>query len=72
MNLNLYIICLDVGWVQHNSDGSTESLSWQVLFEVSSNETVVTVSSGNFTPDDSDFRSSNFLRSSVDVGDSLT
>lgn len=63
---------LDVRWVQHDSNRSTESLWWQVLLEVGSNDTVVTVGSGNLTPDNSDLGTSDLLGSSVYVGDSLT
>lgn len=63
---------LDVRWVQHNSDGSTKGLWWQVLFEGSSHSTIVTVSSSDLTPDDSDLRTSDFLGSTVDVGYTLT
>lgn len=63
---------LDVGWVQHDSDGSTESLGWQVLSEVGSHNTVVAVGSGDLTPDDSDLGTSLLLGASVDVGNSLT
>lgn len=63
---------LDVGWVQHDSNRSTEGLWWQVLLEVGSDNTVVTVGSGNLTPDNSDLGTSDFLGSSVDVSDSLT
>ncbi len=64
--------CLDVRWVQEDSDRSTESLSWQVRSELSSDNTGVTVSSVDLTPDNSDLGTSDFLRASVDVGDSLT
>lgn len=63
---------LDVRWVQHHSDGSTEGLWRQVLLEVGSDNTVVTVGFGDLTPDDSDLGTSDLLGSSVHVGDSLT
>lgn len=63
---------LDVGWVQHDSNRSTEGLWWQVLLEVGSDNTVVTVGSGNLTPDNSDLGTSDLLGSSVDVSNSLT
>ncbi|KAF7584943.1 hypothetical protein EJF18_11106 [Clavispora lusitaniae] len=63
---------LDVGWVQHDSNRSTEGLWWQVLLEFGSDNTVVTVSSGHLTPDNSDLGASDLLGSSVDVSDSLT
>lgn len=63
---------LDVGWVQHDSNRSTEGLWWQVLLEVGSHDTVRTVGSGNLTPDDSDLGTSHFLGSSVHVSNSLT
>lgn len=63
---------LDVGWVQHDSHGSTEGLWRQVLLEVGSDNTVVTVGSGDLTPDDSDLGTSDFLVASVNVGNLLT
>lgn len=66
------MFCLDVGWVEHDSDGSTESLSWQVVLELSSDQTVVTMNSGDLTPDTSDLGTSDFLGSLVDVCNSLT
>lgn len=68
----LIAIPLDVGWVQHDSDRSTEGLWWQVLSEVGSDNTVVTVGSGDLTPDDSDLGTSDLLVASVDVGNLLT
>lgn len=63
---------LNVGWVQHDSNRSTEGLWWQVLLEVGSHNTVGTVGSGNLTPDNSDLGTSDLLGSSVHVSDSLT
>lgn len=63
---------LDVGWVQEDSDRGTEGLSWQVGLEVCSDGTRRTVSSGDLTPDDSNLGTSNLLRSSVDVSNTLT
>lgn len=63
---------LNVGGVQHNSDGSAKGLGRQVLLEVCSDDTVSAVRSDNLSPDDSDLGASNFLGSSVNVGDSLT
>lgn len=63
---------LDVGGVQHDSDRSTKGLGRQVLLEVGSDNTVVTVSSGNLSPDDSDLGASDLLLGSVHVGNSLT
>lgn len=63
---------LDVGWVQHDSHGSTKGLWRQVLLEVGSHNTVVAVGSGDLAPDDSDLGASDFLLGSVDVGNSLT
>ena len=64
--------CLNVRWVQEDSNGSTESLGWQVVSELSSDDTRVTVRSNDFTPDDSDLGTSDFLGSSVDVSNTLT
>ncbi|QBM90984.1 hypothetical protein METSCH_G00240 [Metschnikowia aff. pulcherrima] len=64
--------CLDVGWVQHDSDGSTERLRRQVLLEVGSHDTVVAVGSGDLAPDDSHLGASDLSLTSVDVGNSLT
>lgn len=81
LSFKLYVIeidtytvstCLDVRWVQEDSDRSTESLSWQVRSECSSNDTGVTVCSVDLTPDNSDLGTSDFLGASVDIGDSLT
>lgn len=81
LSFKLYVIeidtytvstCLDVRWVQEDSDRSTESLSWQVRSECSSNDTGVTVCSVDLTPDHSDLGTSDFLGASVDIGDSLT
>ena len=63
---------LNVRWVQEDSDRSTESLGWQIVSEGSSNNTRVTVSSGDLTPHNSNLRTSNFLGGSVDVGNTLT
>lgn len=63
---------LDVGWVQHDSNRSTEGLRRQVLLEVGSDNTVATVGSGDLSPDDSDLGASDLLGSSVHVSDSLT
>lgn len=65
-------LSLDVGWVQHDSHRGTEGLGRQVSLEVGSDNTVVTVGSGDLTPDDSDLGTSDFLLGSVDVGNSLT
>ena len=63
---------LNVRWVQEDSDRSTESLGWQVVSESSSDNTRVTVGSGDLTPHNSNLRTSNFLGSSVNVGNTLT
>lgn len=63
---------LDVGWVQEDSNRSTEGLGWQIVSEGGSNDTRVTVSSGDFAPHNSNLGTSDFLGSSVNVGDTLT
>lgn len=66
------MVCLDVGWVQEDSDGSTEGLGWQVVSELSSDDTGVAVGSGDLAPHDSDLGASDLLGRSVDVGNALT
>ena len=63
---------LDVRWVQEDSDSSTESLWRQVVSELGSNDTVVTVSSSDLTPHDSNLGASNLLGGPVDIGNALT
>ena len=63
---------LDVRWVQEDSNRSTEGLGWQIVSEGGSNDTRVTVSSGNLTPHNSNLRTPDFLGGSVDVGNTLT
>lgn len=67
-----HAIKLDVRWVQKDSDGGTEGLGRQVVSEVGSHDTGVTVRSGDLTPDDSDLGASDLLGSSVHVGHALT
>lgn len=63
---------LDVGWVEHDSNRSTEGLWWEVLLEVSTDDTRVTVGSGNLAPHNSDLGASDLLAGTVDEGDTLT
>lgn len=67
----LNIISLDVGWVKHDTNRSTECLWWNVGAELGSNNTRVTVCSGDSAPDYSDLGSLSLGWGLVDVGNSL-
>ena len=42
---------LDTGWEEHNADGATKSLTWEVGSELGTDSTVGTVCTGDLTPD---------------------
>jgi hypothetical protein len=63
---------LDVGRVEHDSDGGAKGLGGEVVSESSSDHTGVTVGSGNLAPHDSDLGASDLLLGSVDVSNSLS
>ena len=64
--------CLDVGRVEHDSDGRAKGLGGQVVSESGSDNAGVSVGSSNLAPHDSDLGASDLLVGSVDVSNSLS
>jgi hypothetical protein len=79
------IFILNAAWVQHDSDGGAHGFCWQILGKLGSNNlkktltlslqttySVVSVRSGNFSPNDTDFTSINDSLGAVNVCHSFT
>lgn len=63
--------CLDARGVEHDTNASSESLRGDVVGELGTNDTRVTVRAGDAAPDDADLGATNLLGGLVDVSDTL-
>lgn len=62
---------LDARRVEHDANTSGESLRRDVVCELGTNNTRVTVGTGDATPDDADLGTTDLLGGLVDVGDTF-
>lgn len=63
---------LDVGRVEHDTDSGAESVRRKVLLELGTDDTVVTVGTGDLAPHNTDLRTVDLLAGLVNISDSLT